>query len=79
MKRTTEKALNQKGGFLSDVIGSLIRISLPLMKNVLTPLAKSVLIPLAVMAVASARDAAFQKKIYGSGMNYTDNLKQYLK
>ena len=35
---------------------------LPLMKNELTPLAKSVLIPFGLAAVASATDAAIQKK-----------------
>ena len=37
------------------------------MKNVLKPLAKSVLILLGLTAVASARDAAIHKKIFGSG------------
>ena len=38
------------------------------MKNVLKPLAKSVLIPLGLRALASATDAAIQKRIFGSGM-----------
>ena len=42
---------------------SLARVSLRLMKSVLTPLAKSVLIPLQLTAAASAADAAIQKKI----------------
>ena len=37
------------------------------MKSVLTPLAKKVLIPLGLSAGMSAVDAAFQKKMYGSG------------
>ena len=37
------------------------------MKNILKPLAKSVLILLGLTAVASARDAAIHKKIFGSG------------
>ena len=37
------------------------------MKNVLIPLVKSVLIPLGLRAAASAKDAAIQKKICGSG------------
>ena len=43
---------------------SLARVSLRLMKSVLTPLAKSVLIPLQLTAAASAADAAIQKKIW---------------
>ena len=38
------------------------------MKNVLKPLAKSVLLPLGLIAIASATDAAIQKKVFGSGM-----------
>ena len=38
------------------------------MKNVLKTLAKSVLIPLGLTALASATDAAIQKKLFGSGM-----------
>ena len=34
-KWTTKKAINKKGVFLSKVFGSLIRVCLPLMKNVL--------------------------------------------
>ena len=44
-----------------------MRAGLPLIKNVLMPLAKSVLIPLELTAAVSAKDAAIQKKIYGSG------------
>ena len=64
MKRTIEKVINKKRGF----IASLMRVGLPLMKNVLTPLAKIVLLALGVTAAASARDTAIQKKIYGSGI-----------
>ena len=39
-------------------------VGLSLMKNVLTPLAKKVLVPLGLMAAASAKDAAVQKKIF---------------
>ena len=41
-------------------------IDLYSMKNVLTPLAKSVLILFGLTAAASARDAAIQKKLFGS-------------
>ena len=45
-----------------------MKVSLPLMKNVLTPLAKTVLIPLEQTAAASETGAAIKKKIYGSYM-----------
>ena len=63
LKETSEKVINHKGGFL----GSLIRVSLPLMKNVLTPVAKNVLLPLALTVATSATDAVFQKDC-GLGM-----------
>ena len=44
------------------------------MKNVLKPLVNSVLIPLGLTAAASATDASIQKKMFGPGMNTTDNL-----
>ena len=57
--KVTTKVVNQKGEFL----GSVIRVHLPSMENVLT-LAKDVLFPLGVTAAAYV---AIQKKIYGSG------------
>ena len=64
LKETSEKLINHKGGFL----GSLIRVSLPLMKNVLTPVATFVLLlPLALTVATSATDAVFQKDC-GLGM-----------
>ena len=50
--------------------GPLLKIVLPLMKNVLVlkPLTKSVLIPLGLTASASATDAAINKKMIGSGI-----------
>ena len=43
---------------------------MPLIGNVLRPLAKSILIPLAAAAAAAAAatDAAFHKKMFGSGV-----------
>ena len=41
LKETTEKVINKKGGFLN----SLMKIGLPLMKNVLKPLAKIIVLP----------------------------------
>ena len=56
----------QSGGFLSRLLGPLLKTGLPLMKNVIKPLAKSVLIPLGLTATASAADAGIHKKILGS-------------
>ena len=64
MKWTNGKTISQ-GGVLLNFIGRLMRVGLALMKNILTPLTKSVLIPLSLAAVASATEAAIQKKIYG--------------
>ena len=40
----------QSGGFPGRILGPLLKIGLPLMKNVIKPLAKSVLIPLGLTA-----------------------------
>ena len=52
----------QTGGFLGRLLGLLLKIGLPLIKNVITPLAKSVLIPLGLTGAASAQDAGIHKK-----------------
>ena len=57
----------QSGGFLSKLLGPLLKTGLPLVKNVINPLAKSVLIPLGLTAAASAADAGIHEKILGSG------------
>ena len=57
----------QSGGFLSKLLGPLLKTGLPLIKNVIKPLAKSALIPLGLTAAASAADAGINKKIFGSG------------
>ena len=53
----------QPGGFLGSLLSKLAG---PLMK-VAIPLAKNVLVPLGITATASAIDAGIQKKIPGSG------------
>ena len=47
----------QSGGFLSRLLGPLLKTGLPLIKNAIKPLAKNVLIPLGLTAAASAADA----------------------
>ena len=53
----------QSGGFLGSLLSKLAG---PLMK-VAVPLAKNILAPLGVTAAVSAIDAGIQKKIHGSG------------
>ena len=53
----------QSGGFLGSLLSKLAG---PLMK-IAIPLAKNVLAPLGITAAASAIDAGIQKKIHGSG------------
>ena len=57
----------QSGGFLSKLLGPLLKTGLPLTKNVIKPLAKSVLIPLGLTAAAPAANAEYTRKILGSG------------
>ena len=53
----------QSGGFLESLLSQLAG---PLMK-VVVPLAKNILAPLGMTTAASAVDAGIQKKIHGSG------------
>ena len=57
----------QSGGFLGKLLGPLLKIGLPLIKNVIKPLAKRVLLPLGLTAAASAVYDVIQKKVLGSG------------
>ena len=52
----------QSRGFLSRLLGPILRTGLPLMKIVIQPLAKNVLIPLGLAAAASAADSGIHKK-----------------
>ena len=52
----------QSGGFLSRLLGPLLKTGLPLIKNVIKTLAKSVLIALGLTAAASTADAGIHKK-----------------
>ena len=58
------KKLIQSGGFLGKLLSKLAG---PLMK-VAMPLAKNVLVPLGLTAAMSAIDGSIQKKIHGSGV-----------
>ena len=58
------KKLIQSGGFLGKLLSKLAG---PLMKVAL-PLAKNVLAPLGLTAAISAIDGSIQKKIHGSGV-----------
>ena len=61
--KTQLSKMIQSGGFLGKLLGPLLKIELPLKKNVITPLAKSVTIPLGLTAAAIAVDAGIHKKI----------------
>ena len=54
--------MNQSGGFLSRLLGPLLKTGLPLIKDVIKPFAKSVLISLGLTAAASAADTGIHKK-----------------
>ena len=62
LPRTQISKTIQSGGFLGSLLSKL---SGPLMKLAI-PLAKNVLAPLGITAAASAIDAGIQKKIHGS-------------
>ena len=64
LSKTQIKKLIQSGGFLGKLLSKL---AVPLMKVAL-PLAKNVLAPLGLTASMSAIDGSIQKKILGSGI-----------
>ena len=66
LSRAQISKLIQSGGFLGSLLSKLAG---PLMK-VAIPLAKNVLAPLGITAAASAIDAGIQKKVHGSGTTY---------
>ena len=51
----------KSAGFLSRLLGPLLKTGLPLIKNVIKPLAKGVLIPVGLTDAASAADAGIRK------------------
>ena len=64
LSKTQIKKLIQSGGFLGKLLSKLAG---PLMKVAL-PLAKNVLAPVGLTAAMSAIDGSIQKKIHGSGI-----------
>ena len=64
LSKTKLSKMIQSGGFLSRLLGPLLKTGLQLIKDVIKSLAKSVLIPLGLTAAA---DAGIHKKILGSG------------
>ena len=63
LSKTQLSKMIQSGGFLGNLLGKLAG---PLMK-VAMPLAKNVLAPLGITAAMSAIDGSIKKKILGSG------------
>ena len=64
LSKTQLSKMIQSGGFLGNLLGKLAG---PLMK-VAVPLAKNVLAPLGISAVMSAIDGSIKKKMLGSGV-----------
>ena len=60
LSKTQLSRIAQSGGFISRLIGTLLKVGLPFRKNVL--------MPLRLTSAASATDATIEKKIYESGM-----------
>ena len=63
LSKTQLSKIGQSGGSLGRLLGPLLRIGSPLMKNVPKILAKNVFILLGLTATASAIDEATQKKM----------------
>ena len=78
LSKAQTKKLIQSGGFLGKLLSKLAG---PLMKVAL-PLAKNVLAPLGLTAAMSATDGSTQKKIHGSGVKLTieeEDMKNIMK
>ena len=67
LSKTYLSKIVQSVGFPGRLRGTLLKIGLALMKNVLTPLAKSVLIQLGLTEAVSAADTGIHKKVLGFG------------
>ena len=62
LSKTRLHKIGKSGGFLSRLLGPLLKSGLLLMKGVLEPLTKSVLVPLRLAAVAPETDVFIKKK-----------------
>ena len=62
LPKTQLSKMIQSGGFLSGLLGPLLKTGLPLIKNLIEPLVKKALIPLELTAAASPADAGIHKK-----------------
>ena len=71
LSKTQLSKMIQSGGFLSRLLGPLLKTEVPLIKNVIKPLAKSILVPLGLTAATSGADAGMHKKVLGSGNTTT--------
>ena len=62
LSKTQISSMMQSGGFLGRLLGPILKIGFPLIKNEIKLLAKNVLIPLGLTAAASAADTGMHKK-----------------
>ena len=62
LSKTQLSRMIQSGGFFGRLLSPLLKVGLPLMKNLIKPLAESFLIPLGLTVAASAADAGIHKK-----------------
>ena len=75
LSKTQLSRMIQPGGFFGRLLSPLLKVGLPLMKDLIKPLAKSFLIPLGLTVAASAADAGIYKKNFRIWNNNTDNIK----
>ena len=62
LSKTQLSKMIQSGGFLGILLGPLLKVGLPLIKNVIKTLAKIALIPLGLTVGTSAAHAGIHKK-----------------
>ena len=73
--RTLLHKIEQSGGILGILLGSLLKTGLSLLNNVFKPLAKIRLIPLG-LTTATATDTDVHKKMFGSSAPHFDVANQ---
>ena len=73
--RTLLHKIEQSGGILGILLGSLLKTGLSLLNNVFKPLAKIRLIPLG-LTTATATDTNVDKKMFGSSTPHFDVANQ---